>query len=82
MIDFDATSLSPSTMYDEKSVYLKIESGFAFKLHMNDVSEVTNNIQTFNHDGNESATLWSKSYNPLDFYFNIYWLKKKLKILK
>ena len=31
---FDTTSLYPSAMYDEKSVYLKIETGFAFKPHM------------------------------------------------
>ena len=37
MMDFDATNLYPSAMYDENSVYPKIESGFAFKLFMNDV---------------------------------------------
>ena len=31
MMDFDATSLYPSAMWDENSVYPKIESGFAFK---------------------------------------------------
>ena len=36
-MDFDATSLYPSAMWDEKSVYPKIESGFAFKPYMNDV---------------------------------------------
>ena len=36
-MDFDATSLYPSAMYDENSVYPKIETGFAFKPHMNDV---------------------------------------------
>ena len=30
MMDFDATSLYTSALYDEKSVYPKIESGFAF----------------------------------------------------
>ena len=35
MMDFDATSLYPSAMWDEKSVYPKIESAFAFKPHMN-----------------------------------------------
>ena len=34
-MDFDATSPYPSAMYDEKSVYPKIEKGFAFKPHMN-----------------------------------------------
>ena len=36
-MDFDATSLYPCAMWDEKSVYPKIETGFAFKPHMNDV---------------------------------------------
>ena len=31
-MDFDATSLYPSAMYDEKSVYPKIKSGFALNL--------------------------------------------------
>ena len=33
--DIDAISLYPSAMWDEKSVHLEIESGFAFKPHMN-----------------------------------------------
>ena len=37
MMDFDATSLYPSAMWDEKSVYPKIESAFAFQPHMNNV---------------------------------------------
>ena len=34
---YDATSLYPPAIWDEKSVYPKIETGFAFKLYMNDV---------------------------------------------
>ena len=37
MMDFDATFLYPSAMYDENSVYSKRKSGFSFKLHINDV---------------------------------------------
>ena len=37
MMDFDATSLYPSAMWDESSVYPEIETGFASKPHMNDV---------------------------------------------
>ena len=33
MMDFDATSLYPSAMWDEKSNYPKTENGFAFKPH-------------------------------------------------
>ena len=37
MMDFDATSLYPSAMWDQNSVYPKIETRFAFKPHMNNV---------------------------------------------
>ena len=57
MMDFDVTSLYPSAVWDEKSVYPKIETGFAFKPHMNDVHVEAFNNQTFNQGGNESATL-------------------------
>ena len=67
--EYDATSLHPSAMWDEKSVYPKIETGFAFKAHMNDISVETFNNQSFNQDGNESATLTKKYYNPHDLKF-------------
>ena len=35
MMDFDATSLHPSAMWDENSLYPKVETGFVFKTHMN-----------------------------------------------
>ena len=80
MMDFDATSLYPSAMWDEKSVYSKIETGFAFKPHMNNVYVEAYNIQTFNQDGDESAILTIKYYNPPNLNINICQLKKKLKI--
>ena len=46
MMDFEATSLYPSAMWDEKSVYPKIETGFAFKPHMNNVYVEAFNNQT------------------------------------
>ena len=36
-VDFGATNLCPSAMWDKNSVYPKIESGFCFKPHMNDM---------------------------------------------
>ena len=36
-MDFDATSLYPSAMWDENSMFPKIETGFAFRPHMNHV---------------------------------------------
>ena len=44
MMDFDATSLYTSALYDEKSVYPKRESGFASKPHLNNMYvEIFNN---------------------------------------
>ena len=34
--DFDAVSLYPSAMWDEKSIYPRIETGYAFTRDMND----------------------------------------------
>ena len=55
MMDFDATSLYASAMWDEKSVYLKLETVYAFKPIINDVHVEAFKNQTFNRDGNESA---------------------------
>ena len=73
--DFDATSLCPSAMWDEKSVYFKIETGFAFKPHMNDVYVEAFNNQSFN----ESAILTIKNYNPPDRIFPHLPVKEKVK---
>ena len=67
--DFDATSLYPSAMWDKHSVYPKIETGFAFKPHMNDIYVEAFNNQTYNEDGDESAILTIKNYNPPDLVF-------------
>ena len=56
-------------MWDENSVYPKIETGFAFKAHMNDVYVEAFNNQNFNQDGDESAILTIKYYNPPDLIF-------------
>ena len=57
MMDFDATSLYPSAMWDKNSVYPEIETGFAFKPHMNKTYVEAFNNETFNQDGDESAIL-------------------------
>ena len=54
-MDFDATSLYPSAMWDKKSVYLKIETGFAFEPQMTDVFVNVFNNRTSDQDGNDSA---------------------------
>ena len=78
-IDFDATSLYPSAMWDENSVYPKIEAGFAFKPHMNTTFVDAFNNQTFNEDGDESAILTIKYYNPPDLMFQHLPIKEKVK---
>ena len=78
-MDYDATSLYPSAMWDENSVYPKIETGFAFKPHMNDVYVKAFNNQSFNEDGDESAILTIKYYNPPDLIFQHLPLKEKVK---
>ena len=55
MLDFDGTSLYPSAMWDEKSIYPIKESGFAFKPDKNYVYVKAFNHQTFNQDGDASA---------------------------
>ena len=78
MMDFDATSLYPFAMWNEKSVYPKLETGFAFKPHINDIYVEAFNIQTFNQDSNESAVL-KKNYTPPDLLFQHLPLKEKVK---
>ena len=78
-MDFDATSLYPSAMWDENSVYPKIEIGFDFKPHMNDVYVEAFNNQSFNEDGDESAILTIKYHNPPDLIFQHLPVEEKVK---
>ena len=57
MLDFDATSLYPSAMWDIASVYPKKESDFGFGPHMNSFYVEVFENQTYNQDGNENAIL-------------------------
>ena len=59
--DFDGVSLYPSAMWDPKSIYPKIETGYAFKREMNDELVEKFNNQTFTQG---SAILKSKCFNP------------------
>ena len=78
-MDFDATSLYPSAMWDEDSVYSKMITGFAFKPHMNDVYVEAFNNQTYHQDGDESAILRIKNYNPPNLIFQHLPVKEKVK---
>ena len=68
-MDFIGNSLYQSALWDEKSVYPEIESGFAFEPPLNDVYVGTFNDQSFNQDVNESAILKIKYYNPPNLIF-------------
>ena len=76
---YDGNSLYPSAMYDCESVYPKIETGFAFKSHMNKTYVEAFNNQTFNEDGDESAILTMKYYNPPDLIFQHLPVKEKVR---
>ena len=79
---YDGNSLYPSAMWDCESVYPKIETGFAFKPHMNKTYVEAFNNQTFNEDGDESAILTIKYYNPTDLIFQHLPIKEKVKKLE
>ena len=66
---YDGNSLYPSAMWGENSVYPKLETGFAFAPHMNDVYVEAFNNQTFNETGDESAMLTIKNYNSPNLKF-------------
>ena len=76
---YDGNSLYPSAMWDENSVYPKLESGFAFVPHMNDAYVKAFNDQTFNEGGDKSAMLTIKYYNPPNLIFQHLPIKEKVK---
>ena len=78
-MDYDSTSLHPSAMLDENSVYPKIETGFAFKPDMNDVYVEAFNNKTFNQNGDESAIFRIKYYNPPNLIIQHLPVKEKVK---
>ena len=66
MMNFDATSLYPSAMWDGKSIYPRIETGYPFTPDMNDEIVQKFNTQTFNQG---SAILKVLYYNLKDLIF-------------
>ena len=62
--DFDALSLYAFAMWDEKSTFPKIETGYAFTVHMNDELIHTFNNQTFTQGRAISNVFY---YNPKNF---------------
>ena len=72
--DFDAVSLYPSAMWDEKSIYPRIETGYAYTRDMNDELVKKFNNQTFTQG---SAILKIKYYNPKDLVVQHIPIKEK-----
>ena len=59
-------------------MYPKLESGFAFKPHMNDVCVDAFNNQTINQNSNENAISKMKLYNPPNLIFQHLVVKEKI----
>ena len=74
--DFDAVSLYPRAMWDEKSIYPRIETGYAYKKDMND--ELVNKFNTGNFNQG-SAILKIKYYNPRNLIVQHLPIKEKEK---
>ena len=76
MWDFDAVSLSPSAMWDENSIFPRIETGYAFTRDMNDELDIKFNTGNFDQG---SAILKIKYYNPRDLIVQHLPVKEKEK---
>ena len=74
--DFDAVSLHPSAMWDEKSIYPRIETGYAFTKKLDDELVEKFNNQTFTQG---SAVLKIKYYNPKNLIVQHIPIKEKEK---
>ena len=74
--DFDAVSLYPSAMWAEKSIYPRIETGYAFTRDMNNELVEKFNNQTFTQG---SAILKIKYYNPKNLIVQNIPIKEKEK---
>ena len=74
--DFDAVSLYPSAMWVEKSIYPRIETGYAYTRDMNDELVENVNNQTFTQG---SAILKIKYYNPKNLIVRHLPVKEKKK---
>ena len=74
--DFDAVSLYPSAMWDEKSIYPRIDTGYAYTRDMND--ELVEKFNTGNFTQG-SAFLKIKYYNPKNLIIQHLPVKEKEK---
>ena len=74
--DYDANSLYPSAMWDEKSIYLRNETGYAYTTDMND--ELIEKIKTGNFNQG-SGILKIKYYKPKNLTFQYIPVKEREK---
>ena len=74
--DFDAVSLYPSAMWDEKSIFPRIQTGYAYTKDMNDELVNKFNTQNFNQG---SAILKIKYYNPKNLTVQRLPIKERVK---
>ena len=73
--DFHAVSLYPSAMWDEKSIYPRIETGYAYSPNMNNELVEKFNNQNFTQG---SAILKIKYYNPKNLIVQHIPIKEKV----
>ena len=81
-LDYDATISCPTAVWDQNSVYPKIENGFAFKPDMNDVYVEALKNHIFDQNGNKAQFQKHNLVIHLILYFNIYQLKKNFKKIR
>ena len=74
--DFDAVSLYPSAMWDEKGIYPRIETGYVYTRDMNNELVEKFNTGDFNQG---SAILKIKYYNPKNLIVQHLPIKEKEK---
>ena len=74
--DFDVVSLYPSAISEEKSIYPRIETGYAFKPNMNEDLVNKFNNQTFTQG---SAEIKIKFYNPKELVVQHLPVKERVK---
>ena len=77
-MDFDATILCPSGLWDENSVYPKVRSGYTFRPQMNGIFVKDFENKFFYQDGNDSTISKIKYYNPPNIVFQHLLVKEKI----
>ena len=80
--DFDAVSFYPSAMSDEKSIYPRIETDYAFKPDLNDQLVENFNNQTFTRGSAILKTKYYDTKNLIVQHVPVKERKKKVEIIR